>query len=109
MATVRSLACIALRPEALDVHDLPYTSCPTKIVLRGGHSVTGFKLMILVDSKFDQVIQRSIKLTLKQVGMGGIHPLVRRLLAISHRIILLSQKFLTLSIKIPTQVIFLLS
>ena len=83
-------------------HESTFTACPTKIVLKGGHSVTGFKLMILVDYKFDQVIQRSIKLTLKLVGMGGIHPLVRRLPAISHRIILWSQRFLILSINIPS-------
>ena len=36
------------------------------------------------------------------MGGGGIHPLVRRSPAISHRIILWSQNFLTLSINIPT-------
>ena len=34
---------------------------------------------------------------------SGIHPLVRRSPAISHRIILWSQKFLTLSINIPSK------
>ena len=34
---------------------------------------------------------------------GGIHPLVRRSSAISHRIILWSQNFLTLSINIPSR------
>ena len=42
-------------------------------------------------------------LTLKDMGGGGIIPLVRRLPAISHRIMLWSQKFLTLSINISTR------
>ena len=37
------------------------------------------------------------------MGGGGIHPSVRRLPAISHRIMLWSQKFLTLSINISTR------
>jgi hypothetical protein len=38
----------------------------------------------------------------KRHGGGGIHPLVRRLPAISHRTILWSQNFLTLYINIPS-------
>ena len=47
---------------------------------------------------------KALALTLKDMGGGGgIHPSVRRLPAISHRIMLWSQKFLTLSINISTK------
>ena len=51
-------------------------------------------------------------LTLKEAGGDQSVPSVRRFAPISHRIMLWSQKFLTLSINIPTEggkVIFLLS
>ena len=44
-----------------------------------------------------------VSLTLNDAGLGQNAPLVRRSPAISHRIMLWSQKFLTLSINIPTR------
>ena len=47
-------------------------------------------------------LRSKIPLTLKTAGGGWFNPFVKRMPAISHRIILWSQNFLTLSINIPS-------
>ena len=67
---------------------------------------TEVRLFQSLNHQEDNLKVRLLIFTLKIPGSGGwvgIHPLVRRLPVISHRIMLRSQKLLTLSINIPSR------